>query len=107
MTKHAHSAAPLQTVWSNICAEAQLMKAKEPALAALVQNSILAEDNILSALARIVSEKLSVASVPAEALFEVFTSFYRLSPHMEEWVQYDLLSILKNDPAAYDTITPF
>ncbi len=106
MTKHAHSV-PLKTIWPSVCAEAQFVKAKEPTLAAFLQNSVLDAENVLSSLGRILSTKLATAEVPAKSLLGIFMSIYQASPDLEQSAQYDLVSIMQNDPAAHDFITPF
>jgi serine O-acetyltransferase len=106
MTKHAHSVSP-ETIWTSLRAEAQLIKAKEPALAAFVQSSILAEKSFLPSLARILSAKLASAEVPAKALHETFTAIYKSAAGLEQAAQHDLIATRQNDPAAHDFITPF
>ena len=106
MTTHAHSIAQ-ETIWSTIYAEAEQLKAKEPALADLVQGSILAEKNLLASLAKILSAKLATTEVPANLLHEAFTEVYRDNPKLQETTFHDLAAIWENDPAAHDFITPF
>jgi serine O-acetyltransferase len=105
MTKHAHSVAP-ETIWPAIYAEAQQLKAKEPALAALVQGNILAEKNLLAALAKILSAKLSCGVLAASGLHEVFNEIYGAAPALEQDALHDLASIRQHDPASHDFITP-
>ncbi len=106
MTKHAHSVQP-EAIWSSILAEAQVIKTKESALAAFVQGNILSEESILPSLAKILSGKLASADVPAKSLHGIFTDIYKAAPGLEAAAQHDLISAMRNDPAASDFITPF
>lgn len=105
MTTHAHSV-PAQTIWQNIRAEAEAIKAKEPVLAAFVQHNILEEDSILPALAKILSSKLSTVEITAKSLHGIFMEAYQAAPGLEEAALEDLASAMKNDPAARDHVTP-
>jgi len=106
MTKHAYSVS-LPTIWPGVRAEAQFIKTKEPTLATFVQNNILLEENILSSLSRILSNKLASTEVPSKSLHGVFMTVYQAAPRLEESAQRDLVSAMQNDPAAHDFITPF
>ncbi len=106
MTKHAHSD-PIKDIWPKILEEAQAVKEQEPALAAFVQENILLEDGILSALAQILSAKLATAEVGRAALHTTFKTIYKAAPELEKPALLDLLSTMNNDPAVHDPLTPF
>lgn len=105
MTKHVHSIPP-ETIWPAIRAEAQVIKKKEPALAAFVQGSILPE-GMLPSLAKILSVKLASVEISAKSLYDVFTAIYQTAPGLEQAALHDLIATKHNDPAAHDFITPF
>ncbi|MCE9508655.1 MAG: serine O-acetyltransferase [Alphaproteobacteria bacterium] len=109
MTTHAHSAPPpdAATIWPSLRAAAETVAAAEPALAALVTNSILSAESLGAALGKILSGKLASANVSASDLMEIFTAAHRAEPQLEKSAQYDLISIKENDPAAHDFLTPF
>ncbi|MDE2337409.1 MAG: serine O-acetyltransferase [Alphaproteobacteria bacterium] len=106
MTKHAHSS-PAPDIWPQIRAEARIVAEKEPALAAFVRNSILSEEGLLPALAKILSAHLATPDVPADALHGVFSGIYRAAPELADAAARDLVSTLQNDPAAHEPATPF
>jgi serine O-acetyltransferase len=72
-----------------------------------VQNSILGVETIMASLARILSAKLATPDVPAKSLNGIFMSVYQTTPNLEPAAQHDLISVMQNDPAAHDFITPF
>jgi serine O-acetyltransferase len=109
MTTHAHSAPPpgTATIWPALRAEAETVRAAEPALAALLTNSILSAKSLSDALGKVLSGKLAAADVKASALMEIFTEAHRAEPQLEKAALHDLISIRENDPAAHDFLTPF
>jgi serine O-acetyltransferase len=106
MTKHAHSVEH-ETIWPGIVADAQALKANEPALADFVQGNILALESLLPALAKILSAKLASSEVPVKALHDIFMEVYKGMPALEEPALYDLAATKQHDPAAHDFLTPF
>lgn len=109
MMTHEHLENPLTPamVWPRLRAEAEMLRKKEHVLAGLTENSILAEATFLAALGRMLSAKFASAEVSADALRTTFKIVYAAAPALEEAAQYDLISILKHDPAAHDLLTPY
>jgi len=106
---HAHSAPPLSpaTLWPRLRAEAESLRKTEPALAAFAKNSILSEENFQGALGRVMAGKLSDAEVDAATIRDLFAAAHRALPGTTDAALYDLISIMENDPAAQDLLTPF
>jgi serine O-acetyltransferase len=107
--KHAHSLPQHTpaTLWPALRAEAEALRKKEHVLATLVENSILSEVGFLAVLGRMLAGKLASAEVSAETLRNTFSVVHQAAPALEQAAQYDLLAILKNDPAAHDILTPY
>ncbi len=106
MKTHAHSIPP-EDIWAKIRSEAKIIKEKEPALAAFVQDSILSEDHFLAALRKILAAKLAVQDVPACMLHGMFSEVYASAPDLADDAICDLVSTTKNDPAVHDPLMPF
>lgn len=106
---HAHSAQQYTpaTIWSALREEAEILRKKEPVLAALTEDWILSEVGFLDTLGRMLAGKLASAEVDAASLRNSFSTVHQAAPALEDAALYDLSSIMKHDPAAHDLLTPF
>jgi len=106
---HAHSetAYTPAMIWPKLRAEAEILRKKEHILSAFVENNILSEVTFLSALGRMLAEKLASADISAETLRNTFAIVYQAAPALEDAALRDLVSVMKHDPAAHDLISPY
>lgn len=101
---HAYLSSPVSApeFWLLLRREAAAVKNAEPVLARFVENTILAESGLAAVLGKLLAGKLATADVPFQAIDEAFAAL----PDLAESAQADLVSILKNDPAPRDAVTP-
>jgi serine O-acetyltransferase len=101
---HAYLSSPVTPAdfWLLLRREAAAVKIAEPALSVFVENTILAESCLSTVLGKLLAGKLATADVPFQAIYDVFAQV----PDLAESAQADMVSILKNDPAPRDAITP-
>lgn len=109
MMTHAYSAPPItrDTVWPMLLVQAEMLQKMEPALAPLLQENIVAQETFAAALGRVLSGKLASVQVAESAIRDIFAEAHRADPNIVAGAKKDLLSIMKNDPAAHDLLTPF
>ncbi|KAF8069769.1 hypothetical protein N665_1136s0004 [Sinapis alba] len=80
---------------------------KEPILSSYYHSSITSHPSLASALANILSVKLSTLTLPSITLFELFISVLQESPEIIESVKQDLLAAKERDPACLSYVHCF
>ncbi|CAN5166368.1 serine O-acetyltransferase [soil metagenome] len=94
-------------VWSTLRMEAQEAAQVEPALASLVNATILAHDELGRALSYQIARKLGDGELRAMSVREVAESAYRAEPSLGEAAQADLNAVCERDPACKGYLQPF
>ena len=94
-------------VWSALRYEAQNAAAAEPALASLLNASILAHDEIGRALSYQLARKLGDQELRAMSVREVAEDAYAADPSLVAAAQADLKAVFERDPACKGYLQPF
>lgn len=94
-------------VWSALRYEAQNAAVAEPALASLLNASILAHDRISRALSYQLARKLSDQELRAMSVREVAEDAYAADPSLVAAAQADLRAVFERDPACKGYLQPF
>ncbi|KAF8049058.1 hypothetical protein N665_2307s0001 [Sinapis alba] len=94
-------------VWVKMLEEAKSDVEKEPILSSYYHSSITSHPSLASALANILSVKLSTLALPSNTLFELFISVLEESPEITESVKQDLLAAKERDPACLSYVHCF
>ncbi|CAN6828566.1 hypothetical protein Bca4012_008300 [Brassica carinata] len=94
-------------VWAKMLDEAKSDVEQEPVLSSFYHSSIASHRSIESALANILSVKLSTLALPSNTLFELFISVLEESPEIIESVKQDLLAAKERDPACVSYVHCF
>ncbi|CAG7878535.1 serine acetyltransferase 1, chloroplastic [Brassica rapa] len=94
-------------VWIKMLEEAQSDVEQEPILSSYYYSSITSHRSLDSALANILSVKLSTLTLPSSTLFELFTSVLQESPEIMESAKQDLLAAKERDPACLSYVHCF
>ncbi|CAH8342309.1 unnamed protein product [Eruca vesicaria subsp. sativa] len=106
-----HTTSPLQDfdddIWFKMLEEAKSHVEQEPILSSYYYSSITSHRSLDSALANILSVKLSTLTLPSHTLFELFTSVLQESPEITESVKQDLLAAKERDPACLSYVHCF
>ncbi|CAF2097117.1 hypothetical protein BRARA_E01443 [Brassica rapa] len=110
---HLPSRAPITNsldggdVWLKMLEEAKSDVEQEPILSSYYHASITSHPSLGSALANILSVKLSTLTLPSNTLFEMFISVLEESPEMVESVKQDLVAAKERDPACLSYVHCF
>ncbi|KAL0715104.1 hypothetical protein Bca4012_064426 [Brassica carinata] len=102
-----HTSSHRVDVWVKMLEEAKSDVEKEPILSTYYYSSITSHPSLESALANILSVKLSTLSLPTNTLFELFISVLHESPEIIESVKQDLLAAKERDPACVSYVHCF
>ncbi len=94
-------------VWSALRSEARQAAAAEPALGSLVNASILAHDDLSSALSYQLARKLGNPELSAMSVREVAEEAYAADPSLIAAAQDDLKAVFERDPACKGYLQPF
>ena len=94
-------------VWLKMLEEAKSDVEQEPVLSSYYHASITSHPSLGSALANILSVKLSSLTLPSNTLFEMFISVLEESPEIVESVKQDLLAAKERDPACLSYVHCF
>ncbi|XP_048594454.1 serine acetyltransferase 1, chloroplastic [Brassica napus] len=94
-------------VWVKMLDEAKSDVEQEPVLSSYYHSSITSHRSLSSALANILSVKLSTLALPSNTLFELFISVLEESPEMIESAKQDLLAAKERDPACVSYVHCF
>ncbi len=93
-------------IWQHIRDAATTLSAEEPALASLVQASVLSQTRLEDALTYILAEQLGTEAVPAMLLRQVFAELMAAHPEIGAAARADLAAILDRDPACLSPLEP-
>ncbi|CAA7027418.1 unnamed protein product [Microthlaspi erraticum] len=94
-------------VWLKMREEARSDVEQEPILSSYYYATITSHRSLGSALASILSVKLSNLTLPSDTLFELFISVLEESPEIVESVKQDLLAAKERDPACVSYVHCF
>ncbi|KAJ0253283.1 Serine acetyltransferase 3 [Hirschfeldia incana] len=94
-------------VWVKMLEEAKSDIAQEPILSSYYHASITSHRSLDSALANILSVKLSTLTLPSNTLFEMFISVLKESPEIVESAKQDLTAAKERDPACLSYVHCF
>jgi serine O-acetyltransferase len=94
-------------VWSRLREEAELVRAREPALAGLVQTTLLAHERLEEALSVRIAQKLGNADLSAMAIRKIFDDAHEADASMGEAARADIMAVFERDPACSRYIEPF
>ncbi|CAH8255726.1 unnamed protein product [Arabidopsis lyrata] len=94
-------------VWIKILEEAKSDVEQEPILSNYYYASITSHRSLDSALAHILSVKLSNLNLPSNTLFELFISVLEESPEIIEATKQDLIAVKERDPACISYVHCF
>ncbi|ESQ29870.1 hypothetical protein EUTSA_v10012384mg [Eutrema salsugineum] len=97
----------IDDVWIKMQEEAKSDVEREPILSSYYYSSITSHPSLDSALAHILSVKLSTLTLPCNTLFELFISVLEESPEIIGSVKQDLLAVKERDPACLSYIHCF
>ncbi|KAL9309845.1 Serine acetyltransferase 1 [Arabidopsis thaliana] len=94
-------------VWIKMLKEAESDVKQEPILSNYYYASITSHRSLESALAHILSVKLSNLNLPSNTLFELFISVLEESPEIIESTKQDLIAVKERDPACISYVHCF
>lgn len=94
-------------VWLKMLEEAKSDVEQEPILSSYYHASITSHRSLDTALANILSVKLSTLTLPSETLFEMFISVLKESPEIVESAKQDLKAAKERDPACLSYVHCF
>src|SRR5262245_13300951 len=94
-------------VWSRLREEAEAICLREPALAGLVQTTLLAHARLEEALSARIAEKLGTADLSAMASRESFDEGHEAEAAIGDAVRADIVAVFERDPACNRYIAPF
>ncbi|KAF8060409.1 hypothetical protein N665_1217s0012 [Sinapis alba] len=94
-------------VWVKMREEAKSDVEQEPILSSYYYSSITSHRSLASALANILSVKLSTLTLPSNTLFELFISVLEESSEIIESVKADLIAAKERDPACLSYVHCF
>ncbi|KAL1221468.1 Serine acetyltransferase 1 [Cardamine amara subsp. amara] len=94
-------------VWIKMLEEAKSDVEQEPILSNYYYASITSHRSLDSALAHILSVKLSNLNLQSNTLFELFISVLQESPEIIESVKQDLIAVKERDPACISYVHCF
>jgi serine O-acetyltransferase len=86
--------------WGALCAEAAALAVREPALAPLVNASLLSRASLAAALASHLAHRLADADLDASRLRDLALDAYEREPKLVALAESDLLAIRNRDPAS-------
>ncbi len=94
-------------IWTELRAQAKKLAEEEPLLATHIHSIIISTDSLPAAVGRLLAEKLATEGVSSAALQQTYNTFAQADTGLEQKIIRDIQAVLKNDPAAHDTVTPF
>jgi serine O-acetyltransferase len=95
-----------EPIWTRIRREAEAIVRQEPQLAAFVQAAIFAHDEIASAVAQRVSDRLDGPVVTGTMIRQAFLEAIDDTPEMAEAFRADIVATYDRDPATTRFIEP-
>ncbi|MGY0398488.1 MAG: serine O-acetyltransferase [Ostreibacterium sp.] len=94
-----------EKVWQALRNEAAQLSTSEPLLGSFVHACILKHPHLESALAFILSNKLSDGVMPNMTLYELFSEAYKSTPNIVCSAANDMVAVLNRDPAVSEHLT--
>lgn len=94
-------------LWDGLCREAKEIASREPLLAPMLDQVVLAHDDFGSALGSLIANKIADWSVPAERLSDILRAAMADDPAILDHARSDLRAIWTRDPAAHTRLHPF
>ena len=107
MLQKSEKLAVCDPVWSALRTDAQIIAEREPALASLVQTTVLAHERLESALAVRLAQKLGNGDMNAMAIRQIMEEAHTASGEMGEAARADIVAVYERDPACSRYIEPF
>lgn len=98
--------APLDPVWTRICAEAHEAVRDEPLLGALIHAGLLHHATMERALAYRFSLKLASGEMSEQLLREIADEAYGSDPALGQAARADLVAVFDRDPACHRFLQP-
>ena len=85
--------------WLALCREAHLLLRREPALATMIHAAVLAQDDLVTALATQVANRLADDDIDPLTLRSLALAAYAADPGLVTHCEGDLLAVRERDPA--------
>ena len=103
--------APMQAIdlgahWSEIRLRAKEIVAREPALATLLNETVLERDSFAECLTYRLTRKLVKHSASIDVLHETFLDAFLQQPTILQQIAHDMIAVKERDPACPDVLTP-
>ncbi|XP_010462460.1 PREDICTED: serine acetyltransferase 1, chloroplastic-like [Camelina sativa] len=107
LNRKIHTQTEEDDVWIKMLEEAKSDVEQEPILSDYYYASITSHRSLASALAHILSVKLSNSNLQSNTLFELFISVLEESPEIIESTKRDLVAVKERDPACISYVHCF
>ncbi len=101
-----HGLKSIDPQWTQLCEEARLMAAQEPALASFVYATILSQQRLEDAICHRLAQRLQHSDVDAGLLRQTFDDVLESEPKLGEVFRADLAAVYDRDPACNRLIEP-
>jgi len=96
----------LDAHWAEIRRLAKAIVRREPALATLLNETVLDRANFAECLTHRIARKLENHSATIEVLHETFIEAFLHDPAILQYVACDMIAVNERDPACPDVLTP-
>ncbi|MDA9317477.1 serine O-acetyltransferase [Puniceicoccaceae bacterium] len=96
----------LDTHWSKIRKRATAIVEREPALATLLNETVLDRDSFADCLTHRLARKLVNHAASIDVLHETFMEAFQKDPSILQKVASDMIAVNERDPACPDVLTP-
>ena len=106
MAQTRNKLAEIDPVWQRITHEAREAVDGEPLLGGLLHACILHHDDLESALAYRMAEKLASGEMSEQLLREIADQAYRSDPSLGQKARADIVAVYERDPACHRLIQP-
>ena len=106
MAQTRNKLAEIDPVWQRITHEAREAVEGEPLLGGLLHACILHHDDLESALAYRMAEKLASGEMSEQLLREIADQAYRSDPSLGQKARADIVAVYERDPACHRLIQP-
>lgn len=97
----------LDSIWGDLCRQAEELAAGEPALASFVHGTILNHSRLEDALSYHLAKKIGGEDIDQMLVREIFDEAMRADPAIADAVRADLLAVFDRDPACNTFIEAF
>lgn len=96
----------LDPVWSTLRQEAEVVRAFEPSLSALILGTVLHQKSLEEAVAHRISERLDHPDLPATLIRQAFADFVAAQSFYRDALRADIGAVIDRDPACERVIEP-